>query len=361
MDRTHQVNPIAIPAGEFVCSADMKRIILRASVAVALIITAGIRAEPLAGPTPGLVSIQSKPLYQFSGEEVRAYLHDLHSRESGLTKRMIEIARKNIGQPYELYLLGEAPFETIDNQPLYCLGKSDCVVFVEHTLAMALTDNFDGFVRMLQRIRYGNGKISLLTRNHYTEADWNKNNAWLAREITDELAGADVVKFSQVVDRQKFFKNRNKLDTQIAVQTIHETFIPYDRIESVKSKLREGDIVNFVSGRNGGYWVGHVGLVALDAKGEVNLIHSTPPQVREESIGQYIARATRDNAEKDAADKARFHGFKFLRPVKDPLSNLRAIDGSDAPKVTVPSDSKISFDAYLKTLRAEEAQGAEKN
>jgi hypothetical protein len=295
-------------------------------------------------------STHAKPIYQCSEREVGEFLAGLQKAEPSITERMIKIARRNIDQPYELYLLGEAPFETIDNQPIYCLGKSDCVVFVEHTLAMSLTDDFPSFLTMLQRIRYKDGAIGVLSRNHYTEADWNKNNAWLVREITDEIAGKNVVKFSETVDRQKFFKGRYKIETQIPVQTIHETFIPFEKIESVKGQLRQGDIVNFVSGQKGGYWVGHVGLVAMGANSEVHLIHSAAPKVREEKIEDYIARATKDLAEKDAAGKSRFYGFKFLRLTEDPIARLKSLDGPDAPHVTVPKESKIGFAEYLQQV-----------
>lgn len=295
----------------------------------------------------GTVLGLDKPIYQSTEKEVDAYLGELQQSEPNLQTRIVTLARKNIDQPYELYLLGEAPFETIDAQPIYCLGKSDCVVFVEHTLAMALTGNFPDFVRMLQRIRYKDGQISVLTRNHYTEADWNRNNAWLLRDITAEIAGENVEHYSQTVDRAGFFKKRYQVDADIPKQKIEESYIPFEKIGLVQSQLRSGDVVNFVSGTKGGKWVGHVGLVAVQPDGAVHLIHSTPPKVREETIESYISRLTKDLPEKDAAGKSRFQGFKFLRLTEDPLASLEKIDGGTVPRITLPKDSKVSFDAYL--------------
>src|SRR5687767_7289935 len=101
-----------------------------------------------------IAPLHDKPLYQFSEREVDAYLRHLSATEPDLRKRIIHLARKNLAQPYELYLLGEAPFEQTDPQPIYCLDRSDCVVFAEHTLAMALSKDFPSFMSMLQRIRY---------------------------------------------------------------------------------------------------------------------------------------------------------------------------------------------------------------
>ncbi len=42
-------------------------------------------------------------------------------------------------------------------------------------------------------------------------------------------------------------------------------------------------------------------------------------------------------ADRDAAGKSRLVGFKFLRLEKDPLAELRKLDGPAAPKVVFPT------------------------
>ena len=134
-----------------------------------------------------IAELFEKPLYEFTESEVDTYLRFLSAAEPDLRQRIVHLARKNLGQPYELYLLGEMPFEPYDPQPIYCLGKSDCVVFAEHTYAMALSHNWPSFMKMLQRIRYRDGHLGVTTRNHYTEADWNISNRWLVEDITAKL------------------------------------------------------------------------------------------------------------------------------------------------------------------------------
>jgi len=305
-----------------------------------------------ASPDPA-APLDDVPLYQMSEHQVDAYLRRLHAAQPDLRQRVVHLARKNIGQPYEIYLLGESPFETIDPQPVYCLHHSDCVVFAEHTIAMALSDSWPTFLAMLQRIRYKDGHISVLMRNHFTEADWNPNNAWLARDITTELADGVAVPFSEVVDRARFFKSRYDLEVQIPKQTWTDWYIPHERIETVKDKLGDGDIVNFVWGRDGSAWVGHVGLLAREDTGAVHIIHSASPEVREEPIERYIQRMTSQPVSTQPSSetsnrKARFLGFKFLRLADDPWANLRRIDGVRAPRVTVPQQSPISFQEYVR-------------
>ena len=296
-----------------------------------------------------------KPLFKCTEAEVDTYLKFLSATEPDLRKRIMTLARKNIGQPYELYLLGELPFEPYDPQPIYCLGKSDCLVFTEHTYAMALSHDWPSFMRMLQRIRYRDGKLGVATRNHYTEADWNISNRWLVEDITAKLAGDTAVKFHEKIDRTKFFKSRYKLDVQVPVEEHDDIYLPYAEIGRAKGELRDGDFVNIVRATSkphsseqnevygGTAFVGHVGLIGHGPNGEVHLIHSSEPKVREEPIDQYIARSTRDLKAKDAAGKPRLVGFKFLRLRKNPLKALQEIDGIDSPRVTLPGGHAANF------------------
>lgn len=299
-------------------------------------------------------AVAPKPLYQYTEAEVGAYLGPLQAKEPDLRKRIVHLARMNLGQPYELYLLGEAPYETYDPQPIYCLGKSDCLVFAEHMYAMALSRNWSEFMQVLQRIRYTDGRIGVASRNHYTELDWNSSNRWLVHEITGELAGNRAVKFTERIDRSKFLLGRYKLKTTFPVVEHHDAYLPYADIARAASQLRDGDFVNVVRGVvkpgapinetfGGSAWVGHTGLIAHGPDGTLHIIHSAEPMVREETMESFIARETAHNAERDAAGKARLLGFKFLRLNDDPLAKLREIDGAAAPHVTLPDGKEVKF------------------
>lgn len=295
----------------------------------------------------------NKPLYKCTEAEVDKYLKFLSATEPDLRKRVVHLARKNIGQPYELYLLGEMPFEPYDPQPIYCLTKSDCLVFSEHTYAMALTHDWPSFMRMLQRIRYRDGQLGVVTRNHYTEADWNISNRWLVSDITKELAGDTAVRFHEKIDRSKFFKSRYKLDVKVPIEEHDDIYLSYAEIGRAKGELKDGDFVNIVRATSkphsseqnevygGTAFVGHVGLIAHGKDGKVHLIHSSEPKVREETLDSYIRRSTKDLKKKDKSGKPRLVGFKFLRLQDDPLIKLKAIDGPDAPRVTLPGGSQL--------------------
>ena len=319
-----------------------------ALIALNVVTGAGFAAAPVVVPDP-VRPLLDKPLYRFSEAEVGLYLKYLHAAVPDLRQRVVHLARKNIGQPYEIYLLGEMPFETFDPQPIYCLTKSDCLVFCEHTYAMALTSDWPGFIRMLQRIRYHDGQIGVATRNHYTEADWNPSNRWLVREITGEIAGDKAVKFEERIDRSKFLLKTFGCKVDLPVEDHHDAYLPIAEIALALPQLQDGDFVNIVRGAvgpvshpntevyGGDAWVGHTGLIARGADGSVHLIHSSEPAVREEPLTEFIARSVAAGHAPSA--KQRLLGFKFLRLEPDPLANLRKIDGDQTPRVTLPGDA----------------------
>jgi hypothetical protein len=255
------------------------------------------------------------PIYKMAPQDAHRYISYVHQSEPDLRKRIAAIGRKNIGQPYMLNLLGEYPFELHDSLPLFSLEKSDCVVFVEHTYAMALSRSWEEFFWMLQRIRYKDGVIGVASRNHYTEVDWNINNSWLVTDISALLAGPGGPGYALKVDRARFLQSRHGVTRAMAVQESREAYIAKDDLLRVLPQMQDGDMVNVVSARNGNFYVSHVGLIVIGANGERNFLNSAEPEVREESFAAFFKR-TAEREERNARDGKQGHtlaGFKLLR------------------------------------------------
>ncbi|MCC2955204.1 DUF1460 domain-containing protein [Massilia sp. IC2-477] len=262
-----------------------------------------------------LATVLNKPLYQMTPQEAGRYIAHMQTSEPDLRKRIAAIGRKNLGQPYSLHLLGEFPYEVHDNLPLFSLKESDCVVFAEHTYAMALSQSWEEFFWMLQRIRYRDGVIGVATRNHYTEMDWNVANRWLVTDVSAELAGPNGPSYAMTVDRARFLRTRHHTVRDIPVENSRQAYVAKDAVAAIAGQLQEGDFVNVISTRNGEYWASHVGLVVLGPNGERRLLHSQAPQVREETFASFIARAAEREARNAREGKPGqvLAGFKFLR------------------------------------------------
>ena len=290
----------------------------------ALLLIAAALSACTPGPLP-MDALLKKQVYQMKPEEVHRYVGHMQIAEPDLRRRIAAIGRQNIGQPYVLNLLGEFPYELHDRLPMFSLEHSDCVVFAEHTYAMALSQTWEEFFWMLQRIRYKDGVVGVATRNHYTELDWNINNNWLVTDITAMLGGPSTLHYELMVDRARFLRTRHHTLRDIPVQHSREAYLPKDALEQVLPQLQDGDLVNVVSRRGEALYVSHVGLIVIGPDGRRNFLNSAEPKVREESFAAFFKRtAEREaRAKREGKQGQKLAGFKVLRlnlPVQVPAA-----------------------------------------
>lgn len=98
------------------------------------------------------------------------------AKSASMEKRLDMISSFFVGKEYILGALGEGINARFDQEPRYRVDAFDCDTYVTTVLALALAQNTDEFKQCLSNIRYKNGKVSYVTRNHFTSIDWNKNN-----------------------------------------------------------------------------------------------------------------------------------------------------------------------------------------
>jgi hypothetical protein len=256
-----------------------------------------LAADTLGIDQEKLRELLAKPLYEFDERDVDIYLPWLQYSIPDLQERIKHLARKNLGQPYDIYLLGEYPVEIYDDQPLFNVKESDCVVFVEHTVSMALAHDWQSFFAILQRLRYKDGIIGYATRNHYGEYDWPENNTWLSENISEQLAGDRVGIDTIKVNKGDFFKKRN-VPYYLPEDSLIWTYVPIELMPEIFSRLQTGDIVNVVRGYKNNKWVGHYGFVMVNEDGSVNFLHSTVPEVKEQDFPELVETLMAANAEK---------------------------------------------------------------
>ncbi|MCB9867694.1 MAG: DUF1460 domain-containing protein [Phycisphaerales bacterium] len=291
-------------------------------------------------PDADVSDLTQRPLYTLSEDELDRYLEVLPTLEPDLHRRVVRLARQNLGQPYDIYLLGEFPYETYDVEPIYCLTRGDCVVSVEHLYSMALAHDWWSFMRTLQRIRYKHGTIGMLTRNHYGIADWDRNNAFLFEDITAAVGGGDVaVPLKQVCRRARFFAKFG-IGQDIPDEPVHDWYIPKERIPEVEHEFRNADLVNIIRGNAASQYSGHFGMIAIADDGTVDFLHSASPKSREQPLVDYVMH-----------NKGCL-GIKVLR-LRDDAAQRMADALADAPEAT-----PVSASAMNAALAARRAQGS---
>ena len=122
-----------------------------------------------------------------SREEAQSLL-DQYQDTSGLEKRLEQFSRHFLGLPYGVGgPLGEGENGRYDQDPLYRFDTFDCTTFVETIMSLALSRGTAEFEQQLDEIRYENGDIDYLKRNHFPSLQWIPNNIknGYLREIND--------------------------------------------------------------------------------------------------------------------------------------------------------------------------------
>ena len=108
-------------------------------------------------------------------------INQLYHRLSELPNHDMEnkldfISAQFLGKKYQLGALGEGPDAQFDQEPRYRMDSFDCDTFVTTVLALALALDKTGFQQCLAKIRYKEGRVDFLSRNHFVSLDWNPNN-----------------------------------------------------------------------------------------------------------------------------------------------------------------------------------------
>lgn len=143
------------------------------------------------------------------------------------------IGEEYVGKKYTNDPLGEEKFP--DTDPLIRFDAFDCMTFVETSLA-------GGDLDKLNKIRYKDGNIDFVNRNHFVEVDWISNNQNIVENVSNQY-GKTAVR-DVVIDKQNWFRRVHKINVKIPKQTVKIEYIPYSDLNSIKNS--ETLIVLFV-------------------------------------------------------------------------------------------------------------------
>ena len=175
-----------------------------------------------------------------------------------LSGRIEAISSRFLGHPYVLGPLGEGP-GAYDKDPLYRFDVFDCTTFVETVMALSLAKDFKDFERLMNLIRYKDGVVSFVARNHFTDADWIPNNAsaGFLRDITQTVAGKNGAKVATaVIDKAAWYRKMKFDDVgqNIKPETVSIPYVALDSIfpesggvdQDLLDRIPSGAVVNVV-------------------------------------------------------------------------------------------------------------------
>lgn len=261
---------------------------------------------------PAFVLAQSKPEPVSSANETNRIILSrlcdvLHSDPSArtLSEKTLVVARELMDTPY---VAGTLEGETEEFKTY--LDKTDCMLFVESCIAVALTSDatlvvpgeglqfvpYAGtelFLRNIMFLRYRNPAIPVVappdvrydTRLHYA-SDWmlQAEGNGVLRELSKELGEPRAQKFNYMSTHPASYPQlKDNVENQRLIREVEQKleakgpyfYIPQNRIEAlVKSgDIRDGDIIAFVSNTTG-LDVTHLGI-ACSVNGEMHFIHAS--------------------------------------------------------------------------------------
>ncbi len=230
------------------------------------------------------INAQQK-IYQMSKSEINTLLTEKSAEDLTITERMTFYSEMFLGMPYGLTCVGDGPYALYDTNPQLTLDTTNCMVYCEDVLALAISDSYENFFNNLQQIRYKDGIVGMKTRNHYTMGDWLPENSWLLHDVAIEVAGSKAKTLTRTISHKKFFAGKGIEDMRYVKDDRRMTinYIPFDALLEAKDNFRDGDILALMFRNLDNIFSGHM-LMAYDTpQGKV---------IRESSLSKNTALDT---------------------------------------------------------------------
>lgn len=208
--------------------------------------------------------------------------------ETSFVERIARISEYFLGRPYVEGSLGGGP--GLPEVLRVSLAAFDCVTHIEAVLALAIARTTDEFVDAIRRIRYQDGKVEWLHRNHYM-VDWARNNEQVGL-VANLTAGSLTIDKTCTLD----------LIAGLPAQTTSFRYFPSHHVDAVVERVETGDLIFFVSTRPT-LDVFHTALL-VKRKGNIFLRHATR-----------TANAVIEQDLSDFIGNNQTAGFVLLRPL----------------------------------------------
>ncbi|WP_421854933.1 N-acetylmuramoyl-L-alanine amidase-like domain-containing protein [Marinomonas sp.] len=121
--------------------------------------------------------------------------------------RIAPLSQVFLGAKYVGGNVGEGEQGLYDKDPLTRFDVFDCTTYVETVLAGAMSASASEFEQNLMRLRYKDGKVSFVTRNHFPSLDWFHNNRDKLLDITPDVANGGAKVAEAVIDKSAWYKH----------------------------------------------------------------------------------------------------------------------------------------------------------
>lgn len=212
---------------------------------------------------------------------------------------MLDIGGFFLGTPY-----AAGPLETEGVERLAVnLRGFDCTTFIENVAALAWHirlkgKSFEAFRKLLQKIRYRQGRLEgYPSRLHYF-SDWIHDNRkkGIVRDVTAEIGGRPLRKaINFMTTHPDLYPPLRDTATLRKIESVERTvnrrsffFIPKKALGRLEQRIHDGDLIGITTNAEG-LDVQHVGLAAR-VKNRIHLLHASRREGKVVLSGQTLYR-----------------------------------------------------------------------
>lgn len=258
-------------------------------------------------------------------EEAKKLLEKFEGHDRTPT-RLELFSREFLGLPYGAGgPLGEGEQGRYDQDPLYRFDTFDCTTYVETIVSLALTRDVRSFEEMMDKIRYEDGQVDYLKRNHFPSLQWipfNVENGLLSeinhlilpikeQKVAEALINLPgwlkAIKLEEIKvplatleQRQLLLEELRSQHTNFSPIIARLNYLPISTLverPSLLNRIPHGSIINFVRPN----WdltdvigthmnVSHQGFVFRKKEGVFLRHASTTGKVKEELLLDYLKK-----------------------------------------------------------------------
>lgn len=194
--------------------------------------------------------------HAFENDNTDKYQKDIQVMIAGLQtipkppigERINRVSEKFLHHPYLLSALGEGLLGQFDRYPLYRTDAFDCETFVDTVLALAHAKDLKNFEKNILDIRYQNGKADFLTRNHFTNIDWNAFNQ--KKSFIQDMTPSFTWRQKPIYKESTTFINKKNWYQKLSIKTIRIANLSYSEQFKKLKQLQQNANQNIKNGHS---------------------------------------------------------------------------------------------------------------
>ena len=228
--------------------------------------------------TVGGDTIEFTDLGKFTEQSIGQIIGESNTTPARETKIEI-ISEKFLGVPY----LGHTLIGSNEKQEILTINLSgmDCFTYIDYVEAIRNSSDYSSFSDHVRNIRYKDGLVDYLTRNHFF-SDWPFNNSAYVKDVTMNIGGDDTLTVKKYLNRKK---DGSHYLSGIPVVERNITYIPSDKIsQEIIARINTGDYIGIYSGLDG-LDVSHTGIV-IKKNGRAYIRHASSKKANQKVLDE---------------------------------------------------------------------------